>query len=133
MSKSAIYTQNSTTQALAVGSTISLGSILRRFGANLNLSGNNSIVVCGGGYYSVNATITLVGTTAGTATVSLFKDGVEYVTSSVSLAVGDVVTIPLTALIREFGCCCDNNSNLTFVLGGVAESISNISVVAERI
>lgn len=131
MSKSLIYTDNETNQVTAVGSTIALGNVIRRFGQNLKLNGN-AINICGGGYYTVDANVTIVGTTAGTATISLVKDGVVYASRSATLAVGDTVVIPMDVVIREFGCCCDNNSNLTFVLEGTAQTISQISVVVVK-
>ena len=39
MSKSAIYTVNPATQEVAVDGVINLGSIIRRYGPNLNLNG----------------------------------------------------------------------------------------------
>lgn len=132
MSKSAIYTVNANTQALAVGSVISLGSVQRRFGQNITLDGNN-IRICGAGYYDVEGVITITGTSAGTVGISLVKDGTVISTSNVSVAVGDVVTIPIQALVREYGCCCDNSSNLTFVLTTTAETVSYISVTVEKI
>ena len=51
--KSAIFTANTTAQTVAVGGTLSLGSIIRRYGCDLNLNGN-SITVNGcndAGYY----------------------------------------------------------------------------------
>lgn len=132
MAKSALYTLNSATQALAVGSIINPGSIVRRFGQNVNLTGNG-IGVAGAGYYNIDAVITITGTTAGTVGISIYKDGTEIATSQVSVAVGDIVTIPVQALIREYGCCCNNNSNITFVLTGTAETVSSISVIVEKI
>lgn len=134
MSKSAMYTSNTTTQALAVGEPISLGSVIRRFGPNIKLNGE-SISVNGGGYYVVDASFTVTATTAGTVTITLLKDNVavQGAVASASVAVGDVVTMSIDAIIREYGCCCDNNSVLTFVLGGTAESITNASVVVEKI
>lgn len=134
MSKSAIYTVNTNTQALAAGATVALGNVVRRYGQNITLNGN-SINITGAGYYKVTADVTITGTTAGTVGISLLKDGVAVsgATSNVSVAVGDVATIPILALIREYGCCCDNNSNLTFVLITTAETVSNISVVVEKI
>lgn len=134
MGKSAIYTSNTTAQALAIGSAISPGSIIRRFGPNLNLSGE-SINVTGAGYYSIDASFVITATNAGTVIITLVKDGVAVpgAIASASLAVGDVATISINALVREFGCCCDNNSNLNFVLSGAAETISNASIVIERV
>lgn len=132
MSKSAIYTANTNAQALAVGSVINLGSIIRRFGQNINLN-NNNLTISGGGYYKVDCDITIAGTNAGTVTISLLKDGNVVTSTSVVLAVGDIVTVPMQALVREYGCCCDNNSNLSFVLTGTSETINSISVIGEKI
>lgn len=132
MSNSLLYTLNTNTQALAIGSQIDLGSIVRRYGQNINLSGD-SILVKGGGYYNVSADVTITGTTAGTTTVNLVKDGTVIASSPVTVAVGAVVTIPVQAVVREIGCCRDNTSNLTFVLTGTAETVNQISVVVEKI
>lgn len=133
MARSLIYTSNETVQALAVGSTIDLGNVVRRFGQNIKLNGN-AINISGAGYYKVSANITFTGTTAGVATVTMLKDGVPYTgaTRSESLAVGDLTVVPLDVVVREYGCCADNNSNLTFVLGGTAETISDITVVVTK-
>lgn len=134
MSKSAIYTSNTSTQALAVGSNVSLGTVIRRFGQNIRLDGD-AIQITGGGYYVVDASFTITATYPGTVTISLLKDNVavQGAIASASVVAGDVVTVSIDALIREFGCCCDNNATLTFVIGGVAESITNASVVVEKI
>jgi len=134
MSKSAIYTSNNATQALALGSNIGLGNIIRRFGCNCNLNGD-AINVNGAGYYDIDANFIINGTNAGTATISLLKDGVLVpgAIASATIAVGDVATLGINALVREYGCCANNNSNLTFVLSGTAETISNASVVVEKV
>lgn len=134
MSKSAIYTSNTTTQALAIGSAIDPGNVVRRFGCNVNLLGN-SIAVVGAGYYSVDGQFTITATNAGTATITLLRDGVAVpgAVASASVAAGDVVTVGINALVREYGCCANNSSSLSFVLGGVAESITNASIVVERL
>lgn len=131
--KSAIYTANTSTQALAVGSEINLGNIIRRFGSNVNLVGN-SISITGAGYYDVSASFTITATTGGTVVVSLLKDGVAIpgAVATAVVAQGAIVTLPINALVREF-CCCDSTSSLTFVITGTAESVTNASVVVERI
>lgn len=132
--KAGLYTVNTNAQALTIGSAISPGSIVRRFGQNVNLN-NDSIVISGAGYYDVSAAVTITATTAGTVTVSLTKDDsvVPGAVASSLVAQGDIVTVPINALVREFGCCCDNTSNLKFVVGGAGETISNIAIVVERI
>lgn len=57
MSKSVIYANNSSTQTtVATGSIINFGSIVRRYGCNLNLSGGN-VVIDGSGYYDVDVNV----------------------------------------------------------------------------
>lgn len=134
MSKSVIYTSNTNNQVLSIDSLINLGSIQRRYGQNITLQGNN-IQISGAGYYDINAVVTITSTTAGTVGVSILKDNVALpgATSNVSVEVGDIVTIPVQALVREYGCCCDNSSNLTFELIGAAETVSNITVIVEKL
>lgn len=135
MSKSAIYTVNGSSQNVAVNGIIDLGSIIRRFGPNLNLAGN-AIQVCGSGYYDLNASITLAPTAIGNVTVSVFKDNAPIpgatATESVETA-NNPVNISINALIREMCPCCDALSNLTFVLTGTAASVTNIAVKVDKI
>ena len=131
MSKSLIYTSTNAVQPLAVGATIDLGNVIRRFGPNIRLNGN-AININGAGYYKISADIELTGTTEGTATISMLKDGVVEAIRRVSLTVGAIKNVPLQAVIREFGCCANNNSNITFVLGGVAESVTEMSVIVTK-
>lgn len=132
MAKSAIYTLNTNAQALAVGSVINLGSIIRRFGQNINLD-NNTIHIAGAGYYKISSDITVTATANGTFNISMVKDGTVIATTTETVASGAVVTIPLQALIREYGCCCNNSSNITFIITGTAETVSAIDVIVEKL
>ena len=131
MSKSLIYTSTNATQALTVGSTIDLGSVIRRFGQNIRLNGN-AITISGQGYYKISADVEFTGTTEGTATVTMLRDGVVEAVRRVSLTVGAIKNVPIQAVIREYGCCANNTSNITFVLGGVAESVTEMSVIVTK-
>lgn len=134
--KSAIYTANTTAQTLPVGGTLALGSIIRRFGCDLNLNGN-SITINGcndAGYYDVKASVTAAPTAAGTVTVALFRNGVAIpgaTASAAAAAAGSPVALPIAALVREF--CCGDDAALTLVLSGTASIVSNVAVVVERI
>lgn len=132
MAKSALYTVNNNAQALAVGSVIDLGSVVRRFGQNITLE-NNIIRVAGSGYYRVDAVVVVTATNAGTFNVSLLKDDTVVATVSETVAAGVLVTFPLQALIREYGCCCNDTSNLSFVITGTAETVSGINVIVEKL
>lgn len=131
--KSAIYTANSTATVTAVGSTIPFGSIIRRFGQNIDLSGT-AINICGRGYYDVDISVTANATAAGTVTVTLFKDGVAVpgaTASATASAAGDAVNLSIEALVREM--CCDSTSTLTLVLTGAAATVTNVAAVVEKL
>lgn len=132
MSRSLIQVANPSTQAVAVNSIISLGSVQRRFGCNCRLSGN-AVEVAGEGYYTVDANVTVAPTAAGPVTVGLSVNGailpgaVAYGTATA----GDPVTLPIDATIRQ-GCNCDSADNLTLVLLAGAGNIQNVSMRVEK-
>lgn len=126
--KSAIYTANTGTQALQIGSTISLGSIIRRFGCGVNLNGNG-IIINREGYYDVDASITATAAAAGTVTVTFFRDGVAVpgAVASATVAAAGTVALPITALVRQAGCCA-GGSTLTLQLDGSAATVNNVAL-----
>lgn len=135
MSKSAIYTVNTSAQSVAVNGIINPGTVVRRFGQNISLSGN-AIRFCGPGYYDIDASFTLTPTAIGTVTVTAFKDGVAIPGATASVAVAaesTPVNLSISCLTRENCACCDDASNITFVLTGVASTVNNTAIVAEKI
>lgn len=131
MSKSLIYTVNSAENVLAIGDTIPLGSVIRRYGCDIILNGN-AISLGDSGYYDVNASVTLVATAAGPVTVTLYQDGVAVpgATATVTAAAaGDNVAFPITAQVRVFRC---GASNLSLVVSDGAATTVNVAVNAER-
>ena len=134
MSKSLIYTVNTSTQEVALNGIVSPGTIIRRFGPNLNLSGNG-IQITGAGYYEIKASFTLAPTAAGEATITAYLDGVEIpgaVATETAAAGGDFINLSIVAVVKE-GCpCCDGLKTLTFVLSDTASSITNSSIVVEK-
>lgn len=133
MSRSLIQTVNQSEQNVAANSIISLGSVLRRFGCNLRLSGN-AIEINGEGYYKVDANVSVAPTEAGPVTVALYENGVQIpgaIAYGTAAAAGDSVTLPLETTIRE-GCCCDGADNLTCVLIEGAGVVRNISLRVDK-
>ena len=133
MSKSAIYTANTTTQAVAIGGTIALGSIIRRFGCSVNLNGNG-INLKDSGYYDVDVSVTAAPAAIGTVTVTLFRNGVAVPGATASAAVSTAnnpVNLSIAASVREN--CCGDDSTLTLVLTGTASSVTNVGMVVEKI
>ena len=133
MSKSLIQVANQSAQTVAVNSIIAPGSVQRRFGCNLRLSGN-AIEVEGQGYYTVDACVSVAPTAAGTVTVALYANGVQVpgaiAYGSVSTA-GSPVALPIVATLRQ-GCCCDNADTLTLVLLAGAGTVQNVSMRVEK-
>lgn len=128
MSRSLIQVANQSQQNVAANSIISLGSVQRRFGCNLRLSGNG-IEVEGQGYYTIDADVTVAPTAAGTVTVAIYNNGVQIpgaiASGSVSTA-ANPVTLPINTSIRQG--CCDPADNLTCVLVAGAGTVQNVSM-----
>lgn len=127
--KTALYVANPTAQIVAVGGAVDLGSVIRRVGCGADLNGNDIII--GSGFFTVDASIALLGTATGTTTVTLYKDGmpVQGATASASLVTDDLETVSINAIVRN-GCI---PSNLTFVVSGTGATVNNSAVVVERV
>lgn len=135
MSKSAIYTANTSTQTIAVNGVIAPGTIIRRFGQNITLSGN-ALQLNGQGYYNIDTSFTVAPNAAGTVTITMYKDGVAIPGATASgtvAAANDSINLSISSLVREFCECCEGLSNLTFVLTGIASSVTNSAIVIEKI
>ena len=133
MSKSAIYTTNTTAPTIAVDGIIPVGTTTRRYGCNIRQDGN-AITLCGQGYYLVNVSATVTPTAAGTVSVTAQKDGVAIVGATGSetvAAVSNAANISITAIVRN-ACGCDS-SILSFILGGVAAVVDNFAVTVEKL
>lgn len=135
MSKSAIYVVNDRVQLVQENGLIDLGSVIRRFGCNCHLN-NNGINIAGAGYYNVKASFTVAPSAEGEVTITMYKDGVivpgATATETVAAA-GDNANLTIVALVREYCPCCDNSSNLTFVLSNSESNVVNSSIVVEKI
>ena len=129
MSRSLIQTANQSAQTVAANSIIGLGSVQRRFGCNLRLSGNG-IEISGEGYYTIDCDVSVAPTAAGNVTVALYNNGVQIpgaiAYGSVSTALNPV-TLSMNTTVRQ-GCCCDSADNLTCVLIAGAGTVNNISM-----
>ena len=135
MSKSIIYTANTSAQNIAINGVINPGSIIRRYGPNLNLSGQ-AIQVCGAGYYDIDTSITLAPTAAGNVTVTAFLNNVAIpgaTATGTATTANNIINLNINGVIREACTCCEGISNLTFVLTGTAASVTNIAISVEKL
>jgi hypothetical protein len=133
MAKSLIQTTNQTVQSVNDNSIIDLGTVRRRYGCNLRLSGNG-IEVVGEGYYMIDATISVSPTTPGAVTVAIYDNGVQIpgaIAYGTTAAADDVVTLPIVTTVRQ-GCRCQGIDSLTAVLIEGAGDVTNISVRVEK-
>lgn len=133
--KSAIYTANETvTSGIASGSVLPLGNIVRRFGQNINLSGNG-ILLSGQGYYEVNVSASITPSAADTVTVQLYKDGVAVPGAKASGLSSGSINTSFPALIRIP--CCAASSVLTLVAkangANTTLTVNSIATVVEKI
>lgn len=127
MSKSLLYGVNRTPQTIVVGDRVNFGTIVRRYGCNLNMSGGE-VLVTGEGYYDLDASITFVAGAEGIATITLLKDGsvIPGASASQTVAVGDTITLvtPPSAIREKCGC----ESTVTAVISGVIGVINNATI-----
>lgn len=129
----AIYTVNNTPTAILAAGTVPLGTVIRRFGCALQLSGDG-ITIGAPGYYDVDVNLTVQPTAAGPVTATLFKDGVAVpgaIATSTAAAAGDSVNLNISALVRQAGCCA-GLSTLTVQLSAAA-TITNAAIVVEKV
>lgn len=133
MSRSAIYTTNTSAPTVAVGEIIPVGNTARRYGCSIKQDGN-AITLCGNGYYLVNVSATVTPAAAGTVSVTAQKDGVAIIGATGSetvAAAATAVNIGLTAIVRN-ACGCES-SILSFVIDGVASVVNNLAVTVVKL
>lgn len=129
MSRSLIQTVNQSEQAVAENGIFALGTVQRRYGKDLRLSGNG-IEATGTGYFSITASVSIAPTAAGAATVALYDNGVQIpgaIAYGTAAAAGDPVNLAIVSTIRR-GCCCAGADSLTLVLVEGAGTAQNVSV-----
>lgn len=131
MSKSILYAANTNSQTFATaGTVINFGSIVRKYGCNIALSGGN-VVVDGIGYYDIDANITFNGA-AGNVLIQLYKDGVAIpgAEATVTVVADTFYSVTIPAVIREH-CCCEDT--ITAMISGVVGTVSNAAIVVEKL
>lgn len=132
MSRSLIFTANSSNQSVLDGGVVNLGNIQRRYGNNCQLSGN-AILVSGTGYYDISASFSVTPTAAGTVTITAYNGDIPVngINATGTVAATDT-TIPLsvTGVVRLF--CNSDSSPITFKVSGGDVDISNAAVIVKK-
>lgn len=135
--KSALYCVNTSNPTLLQDASIPIGTIIRRFGRNINVNGSG-ILIQGPGYYDVNASFTVEPETVGTVTIQLYQNGVAIpgaFASATVAAIDTAVNLSFPAIIRLQGCnYCDQEAvTLEFRVAENSVVLNNAAVVVKRI
>lgn len=73
--KSALYGANTTPQMVKNGGIVNLGTIIRRFGQNLDMI-NGTVMAHGRGYFDVDVNLNIIPTSSDIITIKLLKNGI---------------------------------------------------------
>ncbi len=131
MSRALLYAANMTDQAtVAAGTVLNVGSVVRRYGNNIGISGGN-ITVMGVGYYNLDVMVNLEGGAAGTAVVTIYKNGVAIPGASAqrTVAADTIYNLTIPTTIREVCCCQDV---ITIEVSGVATTVLDVTVRVDK-
>lgn len=134
MSKALIYTANTAGAEVAIGNTIPVGSIIRRYGRCIDATGS-AINLTDEGYYLVDVSATVTAAVAGDVTLALAQNGVPVpgATAAVTIATANTQTenLSITALVRVMYC---GNANLSVLVDGTAApTIENMAFRAVKV
>lgn len=134
MARNLIYTVNSTGAAAPIGSTVPVGSIIRRYGKCISADGE-SIVLLEPGYYLVTMTATATAAAVGNVELGIQQDGVAVpgatATETVATAGTEYVNLSFAPAVRVR--CC-GNARLTVVVAGTTEpTITNLAIGVVRV
>lgn len=134
MARNLIYTVNTTGAAAPIGSTVPVGSIIRRYGKCISAEGE-SIVLLEPGYYLVTMTATATAAAVGNVALGIQQDGVAVpgatATETVATAETEYVNLSVSSIVRVR--CC-GNARLTVVVAGTTEpTITNLAIGVVRV
>ena len=144
-----IGTRNTSTQDLAVGDTVDLGSAYRKYvsrgkcGLNTyELSGGDAISLQHSGFYHITATITFTAPAAGVVTFQLASNDVALIGATASETITTAATEVRTTTIDYYvlvnkGCVAGTPTalieNISIINTGVASTVTNVVVNIEKL
>lgn len=133
MSRSVICVANTSSQEVSDGGTLALGNATRRYGCNCQNNGN-SITLNGTGYYDISVTVVAVPSAAGTLTLTVYQDDkpLPAATASETVSATDTtVTLTIADVIAR-NVCCQQVSNISFTLSGVASTVNSMLTTVQK-
>lgn len=129
MSKALIYTANTAGADVAIGNTIPVGSIIRRYGRCIDATGS-AINLTDAGYYLVDVSATVTAAVAGNVALALTQNGVPVpgarAAATITTVDTQVETMDISAVIRVM--CCANANLSVLVDGTAAPTVQNMAL-----
>ena len=134
MSKSLIYTANTSGAEVQIGNTVPVGSIIRRYGKCIDATGS-AVNLVEAGYYLVDVSASVTAGVAGDVILALTQDGVPVpgarAAVTITTATTQTETLGITAMIRVM--CCGNANLSVLVDGTAAPTIENMAFRAVKV
>jgi hypothetical protein len=134
MSKALIYTANTAGAEVAIGNTVPVGSIIRRYGRCIDATGS-AINLGEPGYYLVDVSVSAAANATGDITLALAQNGVlipgASATSTVATVGTQVVNLKIAAIVRVM--CCESTSLSVVVGGTTAPTVENMAVSVVKV
>ena len=134
MSKALIYTANTAGAEVAIGNTVPVGSIIRRYGRCIDATGS-AINLGEPGYYLVDISASATANATGDITLALAQNGVlipgATATSTVATVGTQVVNLKIAAIVRVM--CCESTSLSVVVGGTTAPTVENMAVSVVKV
>lgn len=134
--KSLISVATTSDTSVVTNGLLPLGTIVRKRGNEINLSGNAiAITDTGSNYYLATVSATFNAPVAGDVTLSLLQNGtaVTGATASTTITTADteVRSLSFSAIVRTFNCC--GIDSLSIVNTGVGATFTNIAMQVEKL
>lgn len=132
---SAIYTASTSPEDLQANAQIPFGSIVRRFGKNIDLEGSD-MILHGNGYYKCDCSVTLEPAAAGNVSAQLYLNGEPYPGAIVTgyAAAGNPVPLSFSVIVRVYGCkCVTDTASLAVRLGDEPATKQNMAFTAMKL
>lgn len=117
-----------TNTAVAANGSAGFGSTVRRYGPSCQLNGMG-INLVGGGYYKLDASMSLTPTATGPVTLTFYQDGMALVSMTAQGTEAEPVVLSVPFMLRNCGCDC--NSTLTYTVSA-AGTINSFPVTVEK-
>lgn len=124
-----IYAVNLSEQTLADGDQINFGSIVRRCGCGYDLAAGSVVTRRLIGLHDISVNVIFEATSAGVATLQLYKDGVAIPGARAALTIlsGVVASLSVADAITRVSCGCEE-SVITAVLSGISADVTSAAI-----